>query len=239
MAGMKSVAMAMEELAIPLLLASSLPGASSQIDESWHAIEWRKVHQNVRRLQVRIVKATQEERWGKVKALQRLLTRSFSGKALAVKRVTENKGKRTAGVDGEIWSTTRDKQTAIERLRQHGYRAQPLRRIYIPKSSGNERRPLSIPVMLDRAMQALYLLALDPIAETTGDPNSYGFRKNRSPADAIEQSFISTQSQTIFTVDIGSRYPILFRYDFASMARRQHPTGKTNSAPMAESRIYR
>jgi RNA-directed DNA polymerase len=189
MAGMKSVAMTMEELAIPLPLASSLPGASSQIDESWHAIEWRKVHQNVRRLQVRIVKATQEERWGKVKALQRLLTRSFSGKALAVKRVTENKGKRTAGVDGEIWSTPRDKQTAIERLRQHGYHAQPLRRIYIPKSSGKERRPLSIPVMLDRAMQALYLLALDPIAETTGDPNSYGFRKNRSPADAIQQSF--------------------------------------------------
>ena len=115
MAGMKPMAMKMDELALPSTFAVSSPGASSQIDASWHAIDWRKVHQNVRRLQVRIVKATQEERWGKVKALQRLLTRSFSGKALAVKRVTENKGKRRAGVDGEIWSTPRDKQTAIER----------------------------------------------------------------------------------------------------------------------------
>lgn len=143
----------------------------------------------MRRLQARIVKATQEKRWGKVKALQRLLTRSFSGKALAVKRVTENQGKRTPGVDGEIWSTPDDKQRGIKRLRQHGYRAQPLRRIYIPKSNGKGNRPLSIPTMLDRAMQALYLLALDPIAETTGDPNSYGFRKERSTADAMEQCF--------------------------------------------------
>lgn len=189
MAGMKMMATMMNELAISSSTAVSLPGASSQIDASWHAIEWRKVHQNVRRLQARIVKATQEKRWGKVKALQRLLTRSFSGKALAVKRVTENKGKRTAGVDGEKWNSPIDKQRAIERLRQHGYRAQPLRRIYIPKPNGKGRRPLSIPTMRDRAMQALYLLALDPIAETTGDPNSYGFRKNRSPADAIAQSY--------------------------------------------------
>ncbi len=187
MAGMKTMTIKMDELAYPSAVAISRPGASSHIDVSWHAIDWRKVHQNVRRLQVRIVKATQEGRWGKVKALQRLLTRSFSGKALAVKRVTENKGKRTAGVDGEKWSSPKDKQSAIERLRQHGYRAQPLRRIYIPKPNGKGKRPLSIPVMLDRAMQALYLLALDPIAETTGDPNSYGFRKNRSTADAIKQ----------------------------------------------------
>ena len=162
----------------------------------------------MRRLQVRIVKAIQEERWGKVKALQRLLTRSFSGKALAVKRVTENQGKRTAGVDGEIWSTPGDKLKAVERLRQHGYRAQPLRRIYIPKSNGISKRPLSIPAMLDRAMQALYLLALDPIAETTGDPNSYGFRKERSAADAIEQCFIVLSkrhsSQWILEADIRS-----------------------------------
>lgn len=210
MAGVKSVAIARDELAILSGNAPSRPGASSQIDESWHAIDWRKVHQNVRRLQVRIVKATQEKRWGKVKALQRLLTRSFSGKALAVKRVTENRGKRTAGVDGETWSTPRDKQSAIERLRQHGYRAQPLRRIQIPKANGKGKRPLSIPVMLDRAMQALYLLALDPIAETTGDPNSYGFRKNRSTADAIEQccNILSRKrsAQWILEADIRSYF---------------------------------
>ncbi len=165
-------------------------GAASHDAENWHSIDWAKAHRIVRRLQARIVKATQEEKWGKVKALQRLLTHSLSGKALAVKRVTENQGKRTPGVDGKTWNTSQEKATAIQMLRQRGYHPQPLRRIYIPKSNGG-RRPLSIPCMLCRAMQALYLLALDPMAETTADPNSYGFRKERSPADAIEQCFIA------------------------------------------------
>ena len=89
--------------------ASSLTGAPSHPENEWHAINWRQVNQEVRRLQARIVKATQENRWGKVKALQRLLTRSFSGRALAVRRVTENKGKWTPGVDREIWDTPRRK----------------------------------------------------------------------------------------------------------------------------------
>ena len=90
----------------------------------------------VRRLQARIVKATREGRWGKVKALQRLLTHSFSGKALAVKRVTENQGKQTPGVDGKIWSTPAAKLKAIESLQRRGYKPQPLRRVYIPKANG-------------------------------------------------------------------------------------------------------
>ena len=163
-------------------------GAASHTAEEWHSIDWAKAHRIVRRLQARIVKATQEQKWGKVKALQRLLTHSFSGKVLAVKRVTENQGKRTPGVDGKTWKTPQEKATAIQMLGQRGYHPQPLRRIYIPKSNGN-KRPLSIPCMSCRAMQALYLLALDPVAETTADPNSYGFRKERSPADAIEQCF--------------------------------------------------
>ena len=149
----------------------------------------------MRRLQARIVKATQAGRWGKVKALQRLLTHSFSGKALAVRRVTENQGKRTAGVDRVTWETPAQKATAIARLRQRGYHPRPLRRVYSAKSNGG-RRPLSIPTMHDRAMQALYLLALDPIAETTADPNSYGFRSCRSPADAIEQCFTTLAKPT-------------------------------------------
>ena len=149
-------------------------GAPSHPDNAWHHIEWRKANQEVRRLQARIVKAVQAGRWGKVKALQRLLTHSFSGRALAVRRVTENQGKWTPGVDGEIWDTPEKKAQAIGRLRRHGYRAQPLRRVYIDKSSGNGKRPLGIPCMIDRAFQMLYKFALDPIAETTGDPNSYG-----------------------------------------------------------------
>ena len=80
------------------------------------------------------------------------------------------------------------KAKAIRRLQQRGYHPKPLRRIYIPKSSG-KMRPLGIPCILCRSMQALYLLALDPVAETLGDLNSYGFRKERSTADAIEQCF--------------------------------------------------
>jgi RNA-directed DNA polymerase len=162
-------------------------GAASHID--WHSIDWQKANINVRRLQARIVKAVKENRWGKVKALQHLLTHSFSGKAIAIKRVTENQGKRTPGVDGETWNTPIMKATALDSLKQRGYQPLPSRRIYIPKSNG-KLRPLSIPAMADRAMQALYMLALMPIAETNADPNSYGFRPQRSTADAIEQCHI-------------------------------------------------
>ena len=187
------------------MTAGTPAGAVAHREVDWCAIDWQAVHCEVRRLQARIVKAMQEGRWGKVKALQRLLTHSFSGRAMAVKRVTENQGKRTPGVDGEIWKTPEEKTAGIERLRQHGYHPHPLRRIYIPKTNG-KKRALGIPNMLDRAMQALYLLALDPIAETTADPNSYGFRLERSTADAIEQCFtlLSRQdrAQWILEADI-------------------------------------
>jgi RNA-directed DNA polymerase len=87
----------------------------------WNAINWQTANRNVKRLQARIVKATQEGRWGKVKALQRLLTHSYSGKVLAVRRVTENRGKKTAGVDKATWETPTKKSKAAEELRQHGY----------------------------------------------------------------------------------------------------------------------
>ncbi|MBB2932973.1 group II intron reverse transcriptase/maturase [Paraburkholderia silvatlantica] len=163
-------------------------GAPPANEVTWDRINWDQVAQEVARLQVRIAKASKVGRWNKVKALQRLLTSSRSGKLLAVKRVTENKGKRTAGVDGKIWSTPASKLKAVQSLEFRGYRPLPLRRVYIPKSNGKER-PLGIPCMRDRAMQALWLLALSPVAETTADPNSYGFRPRRSTADAIEQCF--------------------------------------------------
>jgi RNA-directed DNA polymerase len=164
-------------------------GAVSREATEWHAIDWQTTNRNVRRLQVRIVQATKEGRWGKVRALQRLLTHSYSGKVLAVRRVTENTGKRTSGVDGEIWDSPEKKTKAVHGLKQRGYRPLPLRRIYIPKSDGKKMRPLGIPTMMDRAQQALHLLALDPVVETTADQNSYGFRQRRSCADAMAQCF--------------------------------------------------
>ena len=163
--------------------------ASSRELQNWHAIDWYVVEQNVRTTQIRIAKATQDGDWRRVKALQRSLVRSFAARSLAVRRVTENQGKRTAGVDRELWDSPVRKWEAISQLKQQrGYKPQPLRRVYIPKSNGKER-PLGIPTMLDRAMQALHLLGLEPVAETTSDPNSYGFRKNRSTADAMSQIF--------------------------------------------------
>ena len=172
----------------------------------WDSIDWARCHHRVKRLQARIVKATEKGRWGKVKALQWLLTHSFSGKALAVKRVSENKGKNTPGVDGETWSTPEAKTDAMKSLQRHGYQPQPLRRVYIPKSNG-KLRPLGIPTMTDRAMQALHLLALDPVSETTADRNSYGFRKARSAHDALEQCFTalgkpSKSAQWVLDADI-------------------------------------
>ncbi|CAJ0859933.1 group II intron reverse transcriptase/maturase [Ralstonia flatus] len=180
---------------------SALSGAP----QSWTTIQWRRVERNVRAMQIRIAKATQEEDWRRVKALQRSLTRSFSAKALAVRRVTENQGKRTAGVDRELWDSPEVRWKAIGRLKRRGYRPLPLRRVYIPKANGKER-PLGIPTMLDRAMQALYLLALEPVSEGTSDPNSYGFRINRSTADAMSQLFVSlskkASSQWVLEADI-------------------------------------
>ena len=166
----------------------------SHAPENWHAIDWRFVERNVRATQLRITKAVQENKLRKAKALQRMLTRSFCAKALAVRRVTENQGKRTPGIDKELWKTPTEKHEAIGRLDKRGYRPMPLRRVFIPKANGKQR-PLGIPVMLDRAMQALHLLALEPVSESRSDPNSYGFRINRSTHDAMSQLFVSL-SQT-------------------------------------------
>lgn len=163
--------------------------------QEWHQIDWATAHASVRKLQARIVKATQEGRWGRVQALQWLLTHSFHGKAIAVKRVTENQGKRTAGVDGETWSTPKSKAEAILKMGRRDYRPSPLKRVRIPKANG-DTRPLGIPTMMDRAMQALHLLGLAPVAETTADRDSYGFRTGRSCADAIGSLF-TTLSQKL------------------------------------------
>ena len=156
--------------------------------QSWSEIDWKRTYRTVEQLQARIAKAAREQRWGKVRSLQRILVRSLPARRLAVRRVTTNQGKRTPGIDGVLWNTSRQKMQAVDDLKRRGYQPKPLRRIHIPKRNGG-KRPLSIPCMLDRAMQALHLLALEPVAEQTADPNSYGFRKARSIQDAHQQCF--------------------------------------------------
>jgi RNA-directed DNA polymerase len=162
---------------------------------TWQAIGWPSVRQAVRRLQMRIAKATQAGHHRKAQALQWLLTHSRMAKCLAVHRVTTNRGAKTPGVDNVRWRTGKQKLQAVNDLKRHGYKPKPLRRVYIPKPNG-KLRPLSIPTMHDRAMQALYALALAPIMETLADRNSYGFREGRCCADALTQCH-TILSQTI------------------------------------------
>ena len=162
---------------------------TKSLTNQWKTIDWSKVENEVNRLQTRIAKATADGDRNKAKRLQYLLTHSFSAKALAVKKVTTNKGKRTSGVDKKLWSTSATKMKAVFTLTDRGYRAKPLKRVYIAKKGKNKKRPLGIPTMYDRAMQTLYAEALEPIAETRADTISFGFRKGRSAKDACEQVF--------------------------------------------------
>ena len=183
----------------------SVAGAAPASGERWNQVNWQQAQSQVHRLQMRIAKAVQQEKWGKVKALQWLLTHSHHAKLLAVKRVSSNAGAKTSGIDKVRWQTPKQKYEAVKSLRRRGYKAQALRRIYIPKKNG-KLRPLGIPTMRDRAMQALYLLALEPVAEIQADKNSYGFRPKRSAADASQQCFLSlcrkTSPQWILEGDI-------------------------------------
>jgi len=123
----------------------------------WENIQWDKPRRHVRRLQERIFRVTRDKDWARVKNLQKLLVRSHSARLLAVKRVTqENKGKYTPGIDGQVYATSKARAELVEDVRQtnFNYKCKPLRRVYIPKSSG-EKRPLGIPTVKDRVMQCL------------------------------------------------------------------------------------
>ena len=155
--------------------------------QPWHTLNWAACHRQGRSLQRRIVQAVQAGAWRKGKRRSSLLVHSFAARAFAVKRVTEKAGKKTPGVDNDLWDTPEKKATAVSRLGPwYGYRPKPLKRLSIPKQNGTQR-PLSMPPMDDRARQALYLQTLQPIADTTADPNSYGLRPKRRCADAIDQ----------------------------------------------------
>ncbi|MFV0402345.1 MAG: group II intron reverse transcriptase/maturase [Oscillospiraceae bacterium] len=162
---------------------------AARLASMWKSIDWAQAEADVNRLQVRIAKANQEKKWNTVKRLQYLLTHSYYAKLLAVRKVTTNKGKKTPGVDKVLWNTPAQKMNAALSLTDKGYKASPLRRVYIDKKSKKAKRPLGIPTMYDRAMQALYALALDPVSEVTADKRSFGFRKGRCAQDACEYIF--------------------------------------------------
>ncbi len=155
----------------------------------WETTDWKKLQKRVNKLQTRITKATREGKGNLVKKLQYLLTSSFYAKLLAVRKVTTNKGKKTSGVDKRRWTTSGAKFKAALGLKTKGYKAKPLKRIYIEKKGKKKKRPLGIPTMHDRAIQALYAFALDPISEATADKTSFGFRKKRSIMDAAAHIF--------------------------------------------------
>lgn len=179
----------------------NLSCAISSHTDNWETIQWKKVIQRVNRLQKRIAKAVQKKQWGKAKALMHLLTKSFYAKLLAVFRVTTNKGGSTPGVDEELWLKGDEKLRQAKGLKARNYSPKPLRRVYILKKNG-KKRPLSIPTMKDRAMQTLFAMALDPWAETTADPNSYGFRPRRSCNECNSTMLPFPMQESICEMDI-------------------------------------
>ena len=154
----------------------------------WTSINWDIVNKKVNKLQSRIAKAMSDGRINLVKKLQYLLASSHYAKLVAIKRITSNKGKNTSGVDKEIWSTPASKFKNAIALSNKGYQSKPLKRCFINKTKG-KKRPLGIPTMYDRGMQALYLLTLDPVAESILSKTSFGFRRYRGTRDAGQLLF--------------------------------------------------
>ena len=173
--------------------------------EDWRMLPWKEIERNVFRLQQRIYQAANGDDVKRVHNLQRLLLSSYSARLLAVRRVTQdNRGKRTAGIDGVASLSPSERLALTQQLRQLNTTPSPVRRSYIDKPGSNEQRPLGIPTMADRARQALVKLALEPEWEAKFEPNSYGFRPGRSAHDAIEAifNFIRLKPKYVLDADI-------------------------------------
>lgn len=190
---------------------ASVTGGPADLYARWETIPWENVERHVSRMQTRIAKAARDGRVEVARKEQGRLVRSYDARLLAVRIVTTNRGGRTPGVDGVLWSAPKDKLDAAASLRQRGYRARPLRRVRIPKKGKRgQTRPLGIPTMRDRAMRALWALALDPVAEAAADKHSYGFRRGRSAQDAGQRLFQClaqrTSARYVLEGDIKGRF---------------------------------
>ena len=167
----------------------------------WSDIPWRKHERNVYKLQKRIYRASRRDDVKSVRRLQKLLIKSQAAKLLAVRRVTQdNQGRKTAGVDGIKSLTPKQRLTLVHKLTLSS-KVAPTRRVWIPKPGKEEKRPLGIPTMYDRALQGLVKLALEPEWEAVFEPNSYGFRPGRSCHDAIGAIFLVIRSKPKYVLD--------------------------------------
>ena len=168
----------------------------------WSDVDWNLVERKVYKLQKRIYKASQNGDVKKVRQLQKTLMRSWSAKLLAVRRVTQdNKGKKTAGIDGVKSIHTYKRFDLAKNLKLTG-KAKPTRRVWIPKpNKKDEKRPLGIPTIADRALQAIVKIVLEPEWEAKFEPNSYGFRPGRSCHDAIEAIYSAIHLKPKFVLD--------------------------------------
>ena len=175
-----------------------MPGANVTAKTTeWHEVNWQNAYGNVRNLRRRIFKATQSKDWRKVRNLQRLMLRSYSNVLLAVRKATQdNKGKKTAGVDKVLVKTPQKRgQMVDDIINNQDWKPKPARRVYIPKSNG-KKRPLGIPTIRDRCLQAIVKNALEPCWEAQFEGISYGFRPGRSPHDAIGKIYALVRPNT-------------------------------------------
>ena len=203
----------------------------------WKDLNWRKLEKVTFKLQKRIYQASERGDAKAVRKLQKTLIKSWSAKCLAVRRVTQdNQGKNTAGVDGVKTLTSKQRTTLVNRLKLTG-KAKPTRRVMIPKPGSNEKRPLGIPTIDDRALQALVKIALEPEWETSFEPNSYGFRPGRSCHDAIGAIYNSIRQKTKYVLDADIA-KCFDRIDHKALLDKvkTYPTRSTTTESMAQGR---